>query len=261
MKGTESLTNLNKAVHEISPLTQEVSIESLTATLEKERQRADLAEKRAGELELELAIHQEKVRVLHEKLEINNEAHNDLIIQFEQISKDAYVDGLTGLYRREFFENEMDLRMAALHRQEIASMSLIVCDLDDFHDLNDKYGHDGGDAALKAIANILKEVSRGQDIPVRWGGDELAVLFTNTPVQKTRERAEIICNRINELELEKFGGMKITASVGSVSSEEIHTEPLTKEILFTAADKAVFESKRLGKNQSTSYSYIQKQAE
>ena len=103
---------------------------------------------------------------------------------FEQISR---VDGLTGLYNHKFFYAEI----ARADRYKY-SFSLIMIDIDDFKKINDNYGHQGGDTILKEIASIFKSFVRITDSAVRYGGEEFAIILSQTAKQHGRVFADRI---------------------------------------------------------------------
>jgi diguanylate cyclase (GGDEF)-like protein len=92
----------------------------------------------------------------------------------------ARVDLLTGLGNRRAFEEALTTEVARARRAR-APLSLLVCDLDRFKKINDKYGHLAGDTCLRQVADALRGELRGADVCFRWGGDEFAVLLAGTP--------------------------------------------------------------------------------
>ena len=213
----------------------------------------DLAEGSDNFSKLEKAKLQETVRVRDERIAMLEEAHDDLIRQIEELSIDAYFDKITDLRSRTFFNNDMEYRMARVSRKEDASVSLILCDLDYFKSINDTFGHFAGDEALKAVAEVLKNSIRGEDIAVRWGGDEVAVVMSDISPENAMVKAREIQKRISEITFADYPNLHVTVSIGVVSSDEIR--PLTtSNALFKAADKAAYFSKDKGRDRVTSYS-------
>jgi diguanylate cyclase (GGDEF) domain len=107
---------------------------------------------------------------------------------FEHISR---VDGLTGLYNRKFFHELLDAEISRSDRYKF-SFSLIMIDIDDFKKINDNYGHQSGDNILKEIASILKSLVRKTDPAVRYGGEEFAIILSQT----AREHDRVFADRI-----------------------------------------------------------------
>ena len=99
-----------------------------------------------------------------------------LISLREQAERRALTDTLTGLANRRAFDEELARQVASSGRHG-RPLSLIMLDVDDFKSINDRFGHDAGDAALIAVANAIIDVVRRADICFRWGGDEFVVLL------------------------------------------------------------------------------------
>jgi diguanylate cyclase (GGDEF)-like protein len=91
----------------------------------------------------------------------------------------ARVDPLTGLGNRRAFEEAIATEISRSRRGE-ASLSLLVCDLDNFKKINDEYGHLAGDDCLRQVADALRGELRGADACFRWGGDEFVVVLADT---------------------------------------------------------------------------------
>ena len=103
------------------------------------------------------------------------------------VQRQAVTDELTGLANRRRFLAQLDAEVARSRRSG-SPLAIVLSDLDDFKQVNDKYGHEAGDRALRAFADILREVVRDVDLPVRLGGEEFAVLL---PGHRPRGRRAI----------------------------------------------------------------------
>ncbi|MET0646097.1 MAG: sensor domain-containing diguanylate cyclase [Pyrinomonadaceae bacterium] len=161
---------------------------------------------------------------------------------FQQMQHQALTDGLTGCFNRRFFEIQLerDLHLATRMRQPV---SLILLDIDHFKRVNDTHGHDAGDAALRILANALREELRGVDTAARYGGEEFAIILPQAGPEGALVVAERLRSRIERTEVPGVG--RITASLG------VATFPLdasSRELLVTSADRALFLSKRTGRN-------------
>jgi diguanylate cyclase (GGDEF)-like protein/PAS domain S-box-containing protein len=106
----------------------------------------------------------------------------------EKIRSMTYYDSLTGLYNRRYYE----YILPKLDREDNLPLSIIVADLNGLKLANDVFGHEAGDRLLKTSARILKDSIRGEDVVIRWGGDEFCALLPNTGA----EEAQIIIERI-----------------------------------------------------------------
>ena len=149
----------------------------------------------------------------------------------------AVRDGLTGLANhRSFHENiRTHLSTAARHEQPLV---LALLDLDGFKVVNDTAGHRRGDEILVAVGGILAACRAG-DLPFRVGGDEFAVILPNTDLQGARVACERIRDRVNQ-QLPEIG-----VSVGIAA---FHADVDDAETLWAAADAAMYQAKRQGKN-------------
>lgn len=161
---------------------------------------------------------------------------------FQQMQHQALTDMLTGCFNRRFFEIQLerDLHLATRMRQPV---SLILLDIDHFKQVNDAYGHDAGDNALRFIADALREEVRGVDTAVRYGGEEFAIILPQAGTEGALVVAERLRAHIERMEVPGVG--HITASLG------VSTFPLdasSRELLVTTADRALYQAKRTGRN-------------
>jgi diguanylate cyclase (GGDEF)-like protein len=159
--------------------------------------------------------------------------------RYESEQKQATTDSLTGLYNRREFERRLAEALA-----EAQPVSLVLLDVDHFKKLNDTYGHQEGDTALKNLGALLKGSVRLSDVPARVGGEEFAVLMPKTsPVE-----AEAIAQRLRlAIEAKALCRVPITASFGvSTSDPEV-----SGDRLYEAADRALYASKHAGRNRVT----------
>ncbi|PYS80822.1 MAG: hypothetical protein DMF67_19080 [Acidobacteria bacterium] len=161
---------------------------------------------------------------------------------FQQMQHQALTDGLTGCFNRRFFEIQLerDLHLATRMRQPV---SLILLDVDHFKRVNDSHGHDAGDAALRLLANALREEVRGVDTAARYGGEEFAIILPQAGEEGALVVAERLRSRIERTEVPGVGC--ITASIG-VASFPQHAS--SRELLVTTADRALYQAKRTGRN-------------
>ncbi len=161
---------------------------------------------------------------------------------FSQLQVQALTDGLTGCYNRRAFEMQLerDLHLATRMRQPL---SLIMIDLDNFKDINDRSGHGTGDIALQTVADSLKQELRAVDSAARFGGDEFAIILPQANESGALIVAERLRKRISATNIRGYG--KVTASIG-LASFPIHAA--SRDLLVVAADRALYESKRKGRN-------------
>ena len=169
----------------------------------------------------------------------------------ELVSEQAVTDELTGLANNRGFR-ELIAKEATRAERFGHVLSLIMLDIDDFKQINDTYGHLQGDKVLRMVGRVLKDESRGVDEPARYGGEEFAVVLPETGIEGALDLAGRVRARIESEQVPRAGGagtVSVTASVGAAS---MHGSASGAEALIAAADAALYEAKRAGKNQVAS---------
>jgi|GEM_PF-4791530 len=159
-------------------------------------------------------------------------------------------DPLTGLHNRRFMFETLQRDLARSIRDQ-SPLGFVMMDIDKFKKINDRHGHGAGDAALVALAAKFKAMVRAGDILCRYGGDEHLIVLHNASAQATIDRAEQWRKAIENMEV-RFQNIcfHITISMG-VSSYPIHGSSIDE--LISCADKALYSSKKLGRNCVTFY--------
>jgi diguanylate cyclase (GGDEF)-like protein len=168
----------------------------------------------------------------------------------ELVSEQAVTDELTGLSNNRRFRELMSKEAARAERFG-HELSLIMLDIDDFKQVNDTYGHLQGDEVLRMVGRVLHLESRGVDEPARYGGEEFAVALPETGLDGALELAERIRVRIEAEPVPRTDGaspIKVTASIGVASMRGAADGADT---LIAAADAALYQAKRAGKNRVT----------
>ena len=164
---------------------------------------------------------------------------------FQVVKEQAVTDAMTGLYNRRHFEECLAKEVVRAKRQG-QKFTVIGIDLDHLKKINDIYGHNYGDIAIKTIAGVLKSSCRSIDIAARMGGEEFNVILPGVDSQGGMIFAERIRKTIETISLEKIGN--ITASIGVATFME-HSEDIDE--LLELVDHSMYESKRNGRNQVT----------
>ena len=166
---------------------------------------------------------------------------------YEQTLTTAHTDSLTRLWNHGYFQQTLveEMQRAARTHKELA---LAILDIDHFKHYNDRLGHQVGDAVLRGLAKILKETARARDTVARYGGEEFAIIFPETPRQEALGACERLRERIfgqpfAQEEIQPLG--RLTVSVGLAGFPQDATTPAA---LIRAADLALYEAKRTGKN-------------
>ncbi len=204
----------------------------------------DYLPKPFSERELEARIFAAlRSKTSHAELAERNRQLESMLHHVESL---AITDPLTGLYNRRRFGDVLRREVAVTRRYK-NNLALLMIDLDHFKIVNDRFGHDAGDQVLRAIATALGSGLREVDLAARYGGEEFTIIMPHT----SKANAEIVAQRVaaNIVSLEhEFNGEKVslTASMGIAEVTDL-SEP-TAENLVKAADIALYEAKRQGRN-------------
>lgn len=157
------------------------------------------------------------------------------------------IDGLTELYNYRYFHQHLQMELEREKRYK-RPLSLIMLDIDDFKEYNDRYGHPVGDLVLKNLASILKKATRGCDVICRYGGEEFAIILPET----NKKESAIVCERIRKAventnmvdgKGNSIGSIRITVGLASFPIDASH-----KDELIERTDKALYQGKKAGKN-------------
>jgi diguanylate cyclase (GGDEF)-like protein len=170
----------------------------------------------------------------------------------ETMKQRANIDELTGLYNRRFLE-DYGRKLIAMARRKESPVGVIMMDLDHFKEFNDVYGHEVGDRILRHFAKTVTPAIRETNLAARFGGEEFVVLLPDTGLQACLLVAERIRNAVARSSV-PLGpdrpSSQLTVSLG-IAVYPQHGQTL--EELLLASDKALYESKRAGRNRTTVY--------
>jgi len=205
----------------------------------------------------------EKIDLAGSALMKTNEQLQQRSIELEQRSQDlekalnlveklAVTDSLTDLRNRRYFDDNLSTSFARAQRFN-EPLALILIDIDYFKSINDTYGHAAGDTILQSISTIFKSRTRETDISARLGGDEFSFLLYRTNREAGMAFGEELLNKTNELQFSFHGQtVKVGLSIGVACNwDDIHSI----EALYGAADEALYEAKRRGRNQVVAYPF------
>jgi len=183
-----------------------------------------------GELLARVKV-QLKVKALQDRLKSTNKRLEDL----------SNIDELTGLYNRRRLMEVLSGEFEEGKRYS-TNLSFIMLDIDDFKSINDIYGHQKGDMVLKEIGKLLKRNIRTTDIAGRYGGEEFAIILTQTDINGAKVSAERIRRNVEKHE---FDGLeRVTISLGVSSNKNCNSI----DELIKRADEALYMGKKRGKN-------------
>jgi diguanylate cyclase (GGDEF)-like protein len=198
-----------------------------------------------NELESLGARHIRLTRQLRKLSRISDGYQQELKGLNEALKRSSHTDYLTGLANRRDMMDRLKAELSRAKRGRLA-LTLLMVDVDHFKSINDTYGHETGDRVLRAIADTMRATLRQYDVCSRWGGEEFLVMLPGTGLKDGAIVAEKLREQVSSIGLEHEGNLlSATISLGLACYRR--GEPLTG--LLQRADEAMYEAKRLGRNQ------------
>jgi len=196
------------------------------------------AAQRVVQLQEELAFDREQLLRFSTELTAAN----------ERLQGQALTDALTGLSNRRFAMERLEQEWALAKRGD-RSLSCLMVDVDHFKSINDRYGHQVGDEALKLVADTLRHTARKQDVVCRYGGEEFLVICPDTKLEAAYQCAERLRMNVaaQSLKLQEGSEFKMTVSVGLAEQNDAITS--LKELLIRA-DNNLYAAKEAGRNRT-----------
>jgi diguanylate cyclase (GGDEF)-like protein len=184
-----------------------------------------------------------RLRQGREELASINETLRQKNVELHEIS---ITDSLTRLYNRKHLMETLDREVTRSERYS-HPFSLLIIDIDHFKKYNDTYGHLAGDEVLRRLASVFKETIRSSDYAARYGGEEFIIILPEISPEQGVEAAERIRRKVGEQRFEGDGeAIEVTISVGVASYPENGEDA---ETVIRNADEALYEAKKLGRNQ------------
>lgn len=195
---------------------------------------------------ISVSAERERVEARHREQQAKSELQV-LNSRAEDLERQAATDALTRIANRAAFEERLSQAVERAEQTK-GSVGLIMLDLDHFKKLNDTYGHQAGDEALRRVGEVLREVSEGPRLAARYGGEEFAVIVADATARIMHDLAEEIRQRIEALHVEHNGHpFSFTASLGVTHVRYDYEVASGKEII-ERADECLYDAKRGGRN-------------
>ncbi|MCH9757154.1 MAG: GGDEF domain-containing protein [Gammaproteobacteria bacterium] len=162
--------------------------------------------------------------------------------EYKTIQKNLYqlaiTDALTGVFNRRFFIDNLNENVERMRRKKNAH-ALLVVDIDDFKDVNDKHGHVEGDKMLCFVSKCCQSACRSSDYVCRYGGDEFLILLHNITEEDALNKANQICQQVQD---------KITPNTSvSIGVTLVRSQDTSIDTIVKRADKALYQAKAKGK--------------
>ncbi len=212
------------------------------------QQRVDTLRRRMSEFQAEeqslIARHEKQMAELMARIQEMEKETEELRTQVREERRQAFTDALTGLPNRFAYEERLEQEYERWKRYR-SPLSIVVVDVDHFKRINDTYGHQAGDKALRIIARELAVAIRKTDFIGRYGGEEIVILMPETDAESALAAAEKLRRRIEECGFH-FREKRVTITVSCGVSE--YRDGDTPESAFERADQALYRAKQLGRN-------------
>jgi len=205
----------------------------------KQQENQDLLEERVQERTLELNIALQELESANQELERKN-----------------VLDELTGLHNRRFYDQKIQAEYRR-SRRNLTSLSLVIIDIDHFKTVNDTYGHLGGDQCLVWLSKFIKKsLKRSTDKAFRYGGEEFCLILPDTESEGALLFAEQLRASINEQAFH-YQNIEVPITISCGISTYQQEKDITPEQLFSGADKALYQAKHSGRDQSVVHVFIE----
>jgi len=233
------LKEVRERVDAVSHLFQ-VSASALDSPMEL----TSLAMQHLARLAVEQAVQQQHREMSNESAE----ERRCLLKRIDRLMRRASTDALTGTYNRGYFDDRFAEQTAAMITAS-RQIGLVFIDVDHFKSLNDTYGHMAGDEVLRQIAAVLKGAVRSTDVVARYGGEEFVVIVSDPRPHDMGLLGERLRAQIEQMQIVHVGKtLRVTVSVGAAMGRPISLIDGFGERLIAAADRAMYEAKRNGRN-------------
>lgn len=192
----------------------------------------------------EITLRQALMRLAQANHALAQEMHKVSVLN-ERLSELAHTDALTGLFNRRAYDQHLAREWRRVQRSG-AALSVLLIDADHFKAINDQHGHAMGDQVLQQLAQLIQHSAREIDVTARIGGEEFAVLLTDTDATSAAGVAERIRSQVAQAENMPVAGVTVSIGVATLQAEE------PPESLQHRADQALYMAKARGRNRVVS---------
>ena len=168
--------------------------------------------------------------------------------RFEQTQHESHTDPLTGLANRRSLDRQFETGLAHAARTK-SSIGVVVLDLDRLKEINDTYGHEAGDRALRAIGSVLKATVRQNDLCARFAGDEFVVVLWDCPPEHEARRVQELQNAVAAHPFEPRPGVRLSLSI-SAGPARFPNDGHSFDELLAAADERMYRDKAVRRSRS-----------
>lgn len=169
--------------------------------------------------------------------------YHQVLVEKAHLENLSSTDPKTGLWNARYFAEKLQIEMDRARRHN-RPLSLVLMDLDGFKRINDELGHPAGDRYVHLVADVLRKSTRTIDYVCRYGGDEFSLVLPDTSASNAYEVAERIRKDIEQVD---FSGLKLSLSLGVC---EIHSYIRDAQDFIETADRALYQAKNKGRNQT-----------
>ncbi len=187
-------------------------------------------------------IELQTIRTIAEQLSL---ALANLRLQ-ETLRNQSIRDALTGLFNRRYLEDALTREIARMRRRS-EPLSVIMIDIDHFKRFNDTHGHPGGDALLAEFGHLLTRHARDEDIAVRYGGEEFALIMPGASLEIAAGRAEVLRDAVKRLHV-RLNGKSLGLVTLSAGVAAYPANGSTGQAVLTEADTALYKAKQEGRD-------------
>ena len=178
-----------------------------------------------------------------------------IAVENSRLYRMATLDRMTGLHVHHYFQERLLEEIKRAERSNVP-LTLVMADLDHFKSINDEYGHHQGDIILKGTAKIIHQNIRGFDIASRYGGEEFAIILTQTEINEAFIIAERLRKKVeSEIYSNEIEDIRVTISIGLAQYDSKKDESGID--LIKKADSALYLAKRRGRNMTIKYDSVE----